>query len=188
MLSHRVPRSTETNAWARLLEERKSSGGRLLDLTEANPTRVGLHPAGPGELEAFAASGPYLPDPRGGQAARAAVADYYRGRGVEVPADDIVLTSGTSEAYAHLFRLLCDPGDEVVSPCPSYPLFEPLATLESVGLRNYRLEWDGRWRLDPDSLGKAIGPRTRAIIVVQPNHPTGSCLSLEEREIVEDLC
>ncbi|HEY2955941.1 MAG TPA: pyridoxal phosphate-dependent aminotransferase [Candidatus Eisenbacteria bacterium] len=190
MLSGRVPRDLGPTAWARTLEERRARGAPLLDLTEANPTRVGLGGAGESELAALASAGAarYEPDPRGSESARAAVAACYGGRGLAVDPGDIVLTAGTSEAYAHLFRLLADPGGSFLVPAPSYPLFDPLAALESIALRRYRLAFHGRWSLDPGSLEHAFDAGARGVIVVQPNHPTGSCLAPSEIEEVEARC
>ncbi len=190
MLSRRVPHDLEPNAWARLLEERRAAGARLLDLSETNPTRVGLGGAGPDELAALArAEGArYEPDPRGSRAAREAVAGYYAERGAAVSPEHLVLTASTSESYAHLFRLLADPGGVFLVPAPSYPLFEPLAALEGVSLRPYRLAYDGAWHLDRHSLEQAFADDVRGVIVVQPNHPTGSCLDADERALLETLC
>jgi hypothetical protein len=190
ILSHRLPHDAAPNPWSVLLAERRAAGARLLDLTEANPTRVGLSGAGPAELAALATpeAARYDPEPRGLRSARKAVATYYADRGQTVNADDIVLTAGTSEAYAHLFRLLADPGDAFLVPAPSYPLFEPLAAIEGVRLRSYRVAWDGSWHLDLGSLEAAIEGGARAMIVVQPNHPTGSCLASDELARVEELC
>ena len=154
------------------------------------PPSVGLGGAGPAELAALAApeAARYEPDPRGAEMARAAVAGYYRERGIAAGAGDIVLTAGTSEAYAHLFRMLADPGETFLVPAPGYPLFEPLAALEGVRLAPYRLAWDGGWHLDLGSLEAAMAHRPRAMIVVQPNHPTGSCLGAGELASVEALC
>ncbi|HXL14975.1 MAG TPA: pyridoxal phosphate-dependent aminotransferase, partial [Methylomirabilota bacterium] len=157
---------------------------------------MGLGGAGPAELQALADArgATYEPHPRGSPAAREAIARYCteRAGGLSPPAgtdpDDLVLVSSTSEAYAHLFRLLCEPGDEVLVPRPSYPLFEPLATLEDVRVEHYRLAYHQGWRLDLDSVEGALSPRTRAIVVVQPNNPTGSCLSPGEMAAVESLC
>ena len=162
----------------------------LIDLTEANPTRVALSGAGTAELAALATreAARYEPDPRGSAATREAVAGYYRDRGLRVPADDLVLTASTSEAYAHLFRLLADPGESFLVPAPSYPLFEPLAALEGVKLKSYRLAWDGGWHLDRGSLEAAFEGGARGMIVVQPNHPTGSCLAADELAAAERLC
>ena len=190
MLSRRLPRDLEPNAWSRLLDERRAAGERLLDLTETNPTHVGLGGAGPNELAALGRGegGRYEPDPRGAPAAREAVAGYYATRGAAVSPDDVVLTASTSESYTHLFRLLADPGDAFLVPAPSYPLFEPLAAMEGVRLRSYRLVHQGEWRLDARSLEGAFTADVRGAIVVQPNHPTGSCLDAGERALLESLC
>ena len=190
MLSRRLPHDASPNAWSRLLAARRAAGATLIDLSEANPTRVGLGGAGPEALAALAQpeSARYEPESRGSHGARDAVAGYYRERGLAVHPDAIVLTASTSEAYAHLFRMLADPGETILVPAPSYPLFEPLAALEGVKLIRYRLAWDGGWHLDPGSLEAAIERGPRAMIVVQPNHPTGSCLAADEMAAAERLC
>jgi alanine-synthesizing transaminase len=190
MLSGRLPHDLEPNAWARLLDERRAAGAPLLDLSETNPTRVGLGGAGTEELAALAqaAAARYEPDPRGSRAAREAVAGYYAARGQSADPGHVVLTASTSESYTHLFRLLADPGGTFLVPAPSYPLFEPLAALEGVALRPYRLAYDGAWHLDTHSLEQAFGPDVRGVIAVQPNHPTGSCLDAEERALLAGLC
>jgi hypothetical protein len=190
MLSRRVPHDLEPNAWARLLEARRAAGAPLLDLSETNPTRVGLGGAGLAELAALArAEGArYVPDPRGSLAAREAVTGYYAGRDLRVDPAHVVLTASTSESYTHLFRLLADPGGVFLVPAPSYPLFEPLAALEGVSLRPYRLAYDGAWHLDQQSLEDAFADDVRGAIVVQPNHPTGSCLEPRELALLESLC
>jgi len=194
MPSRRLPPEFTPNEITALLHAKRGSGVRILDLAESNPTRAGLIATGPAELQALSDPGGarYEPDPRGALAAREAVARYYgerEGAGVSpVSPDDVVLVSSTSEAYAHLLRLLCDPGDEIVVPRPSYPLFEPLAALEDVRVEHYRLAHDGRWQLDMDSLEAAVGERTRAVVLVQPNNPTGSCLTPGELAGVESLC
>jgi len=193
MLSSRVPRDYAPNPLAIVLQEKRAAGRPVLDLTGANPTLVGLPTLSAEALAALAdAEGArYDPDPRGRREAREAVASYYAGRGAGAAAIDparIFLTASTSEAYAHLFRLLCDPQDEVLVPRPSYPLLAPLARLEGARLREYRLAYDGRWTLDLDSLEAAIGPRTRAVVLIEPNNPTGSCLSHAERAAVESIC
>jgi len=190
MLSRRVPPPGSSNAWSALLNERRAGGLELLDLTEANPTRVGLNPIDTDGLTVLGDPGAaaYEPDPRGLRSAREAVARYCADRGAEVDPDHIILTSGTSEAYAHLIRLLCDPGDRILAPRPSYPLFEPLATAEGVELGFY--DWHERegWRLDLDALEQAMTPRTRALIVVSPNHPTGSCLDAADLDALVRAC
>lgn len=194
MTSGRVPAEFEPNRVTRLLEERRRAGRPILDLTITNPTRAGL--ATPGRAALAALADPrgleYDPDPRGLPAAREAVAAYLGGRAGAPGAigpDRVFLTASTSEGYAHLFRLLCDPGDEVMAPRPSYPLIGPIARLEDVRAHAYRLAYDGTgWRLDVDSLEAAVTPRTRAVVVVQPNNPTGSCLDAAEVARVEALC
>lgn len=190
MLSRRLPALDDPNAWFERLAARRASGARLFDLAEANPTAVGLSGFGRDALAALAhdEAARYVPDARGAPAAREAIARDYAARGITVAPDHLVLTSGTSEAYAHLFRLLCDPGDQVLVPRPSYPLFEPIARLEGVRVAPYRLEWEGRWRLDRESLERAAAAGGRAVVVVQPNHPTGSCLDGDERRFLDALC
>ena len=193
MISRRLPAERSPNPWARALGARRRGARGLLDLTESNPTRTGLGGASPARLRALAHPGGAgsEPDPRGLASARAAVAGYYAARGTPVSPEHLVLTAGTSEGYAHLFRLLADPGDAVLVPAPSYPLFEPLARLEGVNPVPYRLAYDGAWHLDRASLDEAVAGgagRARAIVVVEPNHPTGTCLSPDEVETVCALC
>jgi len=191
MTHRRLPTDLTPNEITALLEEKRRSGETILDLTETNPTKAGLGGAGPAELQALAdpRGSVYEPSPKGLPAAREAVARYYEERRAELPQpDDLVLVASTSEAYAHLFRLLCEPEGEVLVPRPSYPLFEPLAALEGVRVEHYRLAYDHRWRLDLDSLEGALSERTRAVVLVQPNNPTGSCLSAEETAAVVSLC
>ncbi len=186
MFSHRVPPPGPANAWSTRFAARAASGA-LLDLTLGNPTRTGLSPLA-AAAAALAAVGvqDYAPAARGSASARAAVAAALADRGAEVAPDDIVLTSSTSEAYAHLFRLLADPGEVVLAPVPSYPLFEPLAVAAGVRLRPYGLAFDGQWHLDRDAFERAA-PGARAVIVVEPNNPTGSCLDAADRVFLERL-
>ncbi len=192
MSTRRVPREFTPNEITALLERKRRSGARILDLTESNPTKAGFAGTGPEELLALAdpRGAGYEPHPRGMASAREAVARYYdeRDRSAGFSPDDLVLVSSTSEAYAHLLRLLCNPGDEILVPRPSYPLFEPLAALEDVRVERYRLAHHDGWHLDRDSLEAALSRRTRAVVLVQPNNPTGSCLSAEETAEVESLC
>src|SRR5437899_1867886 len=140
MLSRRIPAPGRTNDWWRRLAALRAEGRDVLDLAEANPTRVGLSPL----AEAAAALArvgaiAYQPEPLGAAPARAAVAAALADRGARVEPGRIVLTASTSESYAHLFRLLADPGGTVLAPAPSYPLFEPLALAAGVKLRAYPL-------------------------------------------------
>ena len=182
VFSSRLQWDSQPNPLSILLAEKRRSGAAILDLTESNPTRAGLDYPG-GELLAALADYralQYDPDPRGLATAREAVAEYYAERGVDVPASRILLTASTSEAYSYLFKLLADPGDEILVPRPSYPLFDYLAALESVGVIQYPLRYDGVWHIDFAALASAITQRTRAIVVVNPNNPTGSYLKRTE--------
>ncbi len=191
MFSSRFKWSLESNRLARLLERKRAEGARILDLTESNPTRAGIRYP-PGLLDELTAPGAlrYEPAPRGLADAREAVAGYYRERGFAVDPARLHLTASTSEGYAYLFKLLADPGDNLLVPMPSYPLFDFLATMEGVELRSYELEYiHGRgWRIDFDSIRAACTPRTRAIILVSPNNPTGSYVKTDEVEALNDFC
>jgi len=189
MKSSRLPSDLSVNATTRTLDAIRRRGIDVIDLTVSNPTRVGLQY--PDDLlHALAAPEAlvYEPHPRGLAAARMAVSADFSRRGLGVPPERIVLTSSTSEAYAWLFKLLCDAGDSVLVPRPSYPLFEHLTVLESVEARPYRLEYHGRWRVDVESLVSAIDDRTRAVLVVSPNNPTGSFLHEDDLVAVADVC
>lgn len=188
MLSARTTWDLRPNRLARILAGKRSAGASLLDLTESNPTRVGI-PCPEDLLAPLAdpAGRVYDPAPLGWPAARAAVAADLARRGARLGPERVVLTASTSEAYAFLFKLLCDPGDEVLVPRPGYPLFDFLAGLEGVRPRPYPLEHEGGWRLDVDSVRAALTPRTRAIVLVSPGNPTGAYLKLEERRALEAL-
>jgi aspartate/methionine/tyrosine aminotransferase len=188
--SRRLPASAEPNAWFTRLAARRASGARLLDLTEANPTRVGLDPLSDDLLAALAdpASKAYEPDPRGLLAAREAVAAYYARRGETLSAEQVILTSGTSESFAHLLRLLVDPGGSVLVPSPGYPLFEPIAAVEGVRAVGYRLECGSQWRLDLPSVERGLAAGGRAVVVVHPNPPAGRALTPDEWEAIETMC
>ena len=188
MFSARTHWDLRPNRLAQLLEEKRRAGVRVLDLTESNPTKVGL-PVPDDLLAPLAARGGalYEPTPCGLPSARAAVAADFARRGVALEPDRVVLTASTSEAYAFLLKLLCDPGDEILVPRPGYPLFEYLACLESVGVRGYPLEHDGSWHLDVPALRAAVSPRTRALVVVSPGNPTGAYLKRDERDALESL-
>jgi alanine-synthesizing transaminase len=181
------------NRLTRTVQQLRAAGIELLDLTESNPTRCGLQ-YDSRMLAALAHPDAllYAPDPSGLRIVREAVAAYYaergaaRGRGVHP--DDLLLTTSTSEGYSFVFRLLCDPGDEVLVPSPSYPLFELLADVQDVKLVPYLLFYDHGWHLDLHSLQTAITSRTRAVIVVHPNNPTGSYVSTKEAEALANIC
>ncbi len=170
--------------------EAEVGGRRLLDLTISNPTVCGFQYDAEAILGALGdvRSMVYDPDPRGMRSARQAVARYYEDHGAAVDPDVVVLTTSTSEGYGYLFRLLCDAGDEVLVAQPSYPLFDFLADLEDVTLRPYSLFYDYGWWIDFAELERKIGPRTKAIVVVHPNNPTGHATGSAERLRLEEIC
>ena len=190
MFSSRLPWNLRPNRLSVRLESKRRSGAAILDLTESNPTRAGF--AYPTEeiLQALAdtRSLRYDPSPAGLLDAREAVAAYYAARGQKIESERVLLTASTSEAYSYLFKLLADPGDEVLVPRPSYPLFAFLADLESVRMVPYPLEYHGGWTLDLAALARAATTRTRAIVLVNPNNPTGSFLKRNERKGLLRLC
>ncbi|WP_263384735.1 pyridoxal phosphate-dependent aminotransferase [Granulicella arctica] len=168
----------------------REAGRTLIDLTVSNPTVCGFRYDEAAILGALRAGEGmrYDPDPRGMRSAREAVAGYYADHGADVDPDALVLTTSTSEGYGYLFRLLCDAGDEVLVAQPGYPLFDFLADLEDVRLRTYPLFYDYGWWIDFAELEQRIGPRTKAILVVHPNNPTGHWTARMERERLREIC
>ena len=187
MFSSRLNWGIPANPLSRLLAQKRTSGAAILDLTESNPTSAGFTYPVDRILPALAdpRSLCYEPAPAGILAARSAVSRYYGGK---VDAGRILLTASTSEAYALLFKLLADPGDEILVPRPSYPLFDFLAALDSVRVVEYPLVYHAGWEIDFDALARKITPRTRAIVVVNPNNPTGSYLKKSELSELTGLC
>jgi aspartate/methionine/tyrosine aminotransferase len=190
MFSTRLPARLEANAFTRAIARARRAGRRLIDLTDTNPTRVGIrYPADLLDALASPDAAVYNPEPLGMLSAREAVAADYARRGVSMSPDRIVLTSSTSEAYSILFKLLCAPsGDAVLIPAPSYPLFEHLSMLDGVLPRQYRLRYDGRWWLDLTSVDEAWDARTRGVLAVSPNNPTGSTLEAAELAGLLERC
>lgn len=189
MRSSRLPADLAPNRLTEAVGQRRAGGGGLIDLTESNPTRAGL--AYPPDLLtplASAAGLAYAPQPFGQEAARAAVVADYARRGVATSLDRVCLAASTSEAYAWLFKLLCDPGDRVLVPRPSYPLFEHLTALECVEASPYELDLHGHWRIDVDALTRQIDERTKAVLVVSPNNPTGSVTDRAELDALAAVC
>jgi aspartate/methionine/tyrosine aminotransferase len=189
VFSSRLKWDLHPNPLSVLLAEKRRSTEDILDLTESNPTRAGIKYPDRAILESLtdAVSLQYEPSPEGLLSARQAIATYYAERCVSVDPSQILLTASTSEAYSYLFKLLTDPGDEVLVPRPSYPLYEFLAGLEFVNLRQYPLRYDGVWHIDFDALKNAITPRAKAIVVVNPNNPTGSFVKRGEAEQLQEI-
>ena len=189
MFSDRFHWDLEPNRLARLLRDKRRAGVPILDLTESNPTRAGLsYPREIVDSLADPRALTYDPQPCGSIEAREAVCRYYADRGHAVEPDRVLLTASTSEAYAYLFKLLANPGDEVLAPRPSYPLFEFLAAMESLRVAPYPLVYHGGWSIDCEALAAAVTDRTRAIILVNPNNPTGSFLKRDELRFLIGLC
>lgn len=197
-LSGRTDWELRENELTRRMRERQARGEEVLDLTVSNPTAFELLYEADELLEPLSRMEAlsYDPQPFGLRSARTAVAEYYREHDADVPAEQICLTTSTSEAYSFLFRLLCDPGDEVLIARPSYPLFDFIARLDSVVLREYPLFYDPgasansahAWTIDFNALRKAVTERTRAVVVVHPNNPTGNYASEQERVELESVC
>ncbi|HEY4085049.1 MAG TPA: pyridoxal phosphate-dependent aminotransferase [Bryobacteraceae bacterium] len=184
--SSRLPRAMDPNALTLLLEAKRRAGEPVLDLTESNPTRAGIeYPAGFLAALADPLAAVYEPEPFGLPAARELIAAEYDAGGGE----NVAMTASTSEAYSWLFKLLCDPGDEVLIPRPSYPLFDYLAALESISVRHYGLFYDhGAWCIDFHTIERALHARTRAVVVVNPNNPTGHFIARHELRELRALC
>ena len=187
--SQRTGWNTEESDLARAHRLRVEAGLPLADLTASNPTRCGFE-YDPALLEALSdpAALDYDAQPRGSLRAREAVCGYYADHAVTVRTEQVVLTTSTSEAYSYLFRLLCDPGAEIVAPQPGYPLFDFLAVLDDVGLKQAPLVYDHGWQIDPEGFRRVISERTRAIVLVHPNNPTGHFTKPWEAEELARLC
>jgi aspartate/methionine/tyrosine aminotransferase len=187
--SERTNWNTEESELARACRLREQAGLPIADLTQSNPARCGFaYPASLLDALTNPRGLDYDPQPNGLLPAREAVSAYYAAHGVTLDPDQIVLTTSTSEAYSFLFRLLCDPGDEILIPQPSYPLFDFLADLDDVRLKDAPLIYENGWQIDPAGIRRAITPHTRAIVVVHPNNPTGHFTKPSEAAELARLC
>jgi alanine-synthesizing transaminase len=184
MFSTRTNWQRKPNRLTELYNLIQESGRQILDLTKSNPTECGFTYPSNEILSAF--NNPrllhYQPDPQGTIPARKAVCSYYSGKGVDISPHQVFLTASTSEAYSIIFKLLCNAGDDVLIPKPSYPLFDYLAQINDVHLNQYPLRYDGEWHIDPESLFEAITPMTKAIVLIHPHNPTGMFLKNQELE------
>ncbi len=190
MFADRTNWDLTANPLSEALAEHEKLAKPLFNLTASNPTQCGFEYETDRILQSLASPEAlsYRPDPKGLELSRRAVAEYYAGHDVKLDSDDILLTTSTSEAYSFVFRLLCNPGDEVLAPVPSYPLFDFLADIQDVRLLPYPLLYDHNWQIDFYALEKLITPRTRAVIVVHPNNPTGHFTERDEMERLNDIC
>jgi aspartate/methionine/tyrosine aminotransferase len=190
MFADRTNWNLKPNRLSEALERHKLSGRKLYDLSASNPTECGFLYNAPAIMRALCApaSLQYHPDPRGLKTARQAVSDYYSARGERVSIDELLLTASTSEAYSFVFRLLCNPGDELLIPTPSYSLFDFLADINDVKLIRYSLFYDHGWHIDLHALKQAVTARTKGIILVHPNNPTGHFTRPEEIVQLNEIC
>ena len=187
--SRRTNWNTEESALARAHRLRADAGLPIADLTASNPTRCGFaYPADLLQAMADLQALDYDPQPRGSLRAREAVCAYYADLGAAVKPEQVVLTTSTSEAYSYLFRLLCDPGSEILAGQPGYPLFDFLAILDDVGLTAAPLVYDHGWQIDPEGFRRSLTPATRAIVIVHPNNPTGHFTKPWEAVELARLC
>jgi alanine-synthesizing transaminase len=190
MFADRTNWDRTPNRLSEALAAHRAAGRPLLDLTVSNPTECGFDYDGVAILEGL--NNPralvYEPNPKGLESARRAVADYYASRGDEVSIDNLILTTSTSEAYSYVFRTLCNPGEEILIPSPSYPLLDFLAEIQDVKLVRYPLLYDHGWQIDFHALEQAITPRTRAVIVVHPNNPTGHFTKPAQMSKLNAIC
>lgn len=180
----------QTNRLSEALEHHRAAGRPLFDLTASNPTKCGFQYDSEAILHALAntASLAYEPQAQGLLSVREAVAEYYAERGDAISPASILLTTSTSEAYSFVFRLLCDPGDQILVPAPGYPLFDFVADVLDVKLLRYPLFYDYGWQIDFSALERAITPAARAVVVVHPNNPTGNFCAAAEAEKLAQLC
>jgi len=186
--SRRTNWNTEENDLARAHRERVEAGLPIADLTASNPTRCGFRYDVVLEALGDPRALDYDPQPRGLLAAREAVCRYYADHGISVEPGQVVLTTSTSEAYSYLFRLLCDAGNEILVPEPSYPLFDFLADLDEVRMKRASFVYDHGWQIDGEGFRRAVTPQTRAIMLVHPNNPTGHFTKRWELEEIGKLC
>jgi alanine-synthesizing transaminase len=185
--SHRTGWDFAPNALTLAVDEWRRKGEPILDWTLSNPTSCDF--PYPGEEIRSALSSPaglrYEPDPQGLRGTRDAVSAWYARQGVSVDPDSLFLTASSSEAYSWLFRLLCNADDEVLIPKPGYPLFDDLTRLNDIRPVPYRYRYDGLWHLDLETVRRGVTERTRAIVLIHPNNPTGNYLSREE---CQEIC
>ncbi|HEV8537956.1 MAG TPA: pyridoxal phosphate-dependent aminotransferase [Bacteroidota bacterium] len=189
MFSSRTNWQRTRNRLTEAVEARRKSGAEITDLTVSNPTECGFTYPQPDLLASLSPPDAltYSPDPRGLLSARGHIANYYRQKNVSLSTSNVFLTSSTSEGYSLLLKLLCNNGDDVVVPSPSYPLFDYLARINDVHVRHYLLRYDGSWHLDLPSLRASLTPSTRAIVLVHPHNPTGMFIKTDELQSIYDI-
>jgi len=190
MFAERTNWNLKSNHLSEALAQHRAANKLLLDLTVSNPTECGFLYDRGSILQALAnpASLSYNPEPKGMLSAREGIDEYYSTHGIAIPPENVILTTSTSEAYSFTFRILCSPGDQVLIPEPSYPLCSFLADIHDVKLVSYPLLYDHAWQIDFHALQQAVTPRTRGIIVVNPNNPTGHFCKADEIQKLNEVC
>jgi len=190
IFSKRTGWELSTNSIMHSLNEARGSGSEVLDLTISNPTKCGFDYDEDKIIKTFCKNENllYAPDSQGLLSCRNIVSKYYEEKGIKVSGKNLFLSSSTSEGYSNVFRLLTNPGDEVMFPAPSYPLFHFLVDLNDVNMCNYNLVYDGEWKFDFDSIRNSISSKTKAIVIVSPNNPTGSMLSEDDVCKLNEIC
>ena len=190
MFSQRTGWSLSSNQLIARLTTLQNEGKPIIDLTESNPTRCGISYPQDEILSVFHDTKNiiYEPSSQGIVEARRAICGYYKEKSFDISSERIFLTASTSEGYSFLFRLLLNPHDHILVPRPSYPLFEYLANLNDVAIDNYSLVYEDGWDIDMDSLEKSVSSQTRAIVLVNPNNPTGSFVKREEIAQINRMC
>jgi len=188
--AQRTEWSLTSNQFSNDLKALRKDNIPLLDLTESNPTNCGFSYLKSGLIASLTeeANLCYAPTPRGNLLAREAICGYYQEKGLKVAPEQIFLTASTSEAYSYLFRLLADPGDQILFPCPSYPLFSFLGDLNDVQVNTYPLVYQKKWNVNFQEMRRVLSPKTKAIVLVNPNNPTGSFIRREELNEMNAIC
>lgn len=187
--SNRFEWDTGQNKISQIADQKRKDGMAICDLTVSNPTKIDLGVDRSIDRDYVAISNTYQPASTGLETAKCAIVQYYQDHAIDIDNSQIVITASTSEAYTYLFRLLADAGDEILIPQPSYPLLDYLLRLDCIHNVPYYLRYvDGEWKVDLESVEMAITSRTRAVILVNPNNPTGSFIKEDEFNGISELC
>lgn len=189
MFSCRTNWNFQNNRITKLIQEYQRNNISIIDLSESNPTKVGFNYPEKFVLKDFCSGKNliYNPHPKGLINAREAICKFYHKKNINIHPESIIITAGSSDAYNYIFRLIAEPGDEILVPSPSYPLLQFLSRLNDISIKNYRLLYDGEWHIDIDSIYRNITNKTKAILFIHPNNPTGSYVKNEEYEKVLEL-
>jgi alanine-synthesizing transaminase len=177
------------NEFAEILSEYKSQNVFYIDLTTSNPTQAGFQYPSEAIRHSFQTADliTYLPDPQGDKKARDTIREYYKSKGIEIESEDLFLVSSSSEAYSYLFKLFCDAGDSILIPAPGYPLFEFLSVMEGLRTISYYTKKENLWKLQISDLEPTNLARSKLLLIVSPNNPTGSIFTAADFESIKEL-